>query len=370
MFKATPLALGFQAIDLCILKTGVRHETNVEELNAFGESQDLKSETVVVSPSGIEARRKLLKSIHALLDEFLSFSVEDVRSFPSFHFVCVAYAASCLLLLYTRAVESDSELTKSIPPASLNVDLYLTHLLDLLHKAASNGKSRLAQNFQLIVLTLKSWYERRKSGRKPNVDLKLQAKPVDTGRDTPSSGYRKISVQIDKSGGAAASKNSLKAKLESKHDTTFPPNPSQPSTPMRNIENSPLHLLSQVATSNPPVVPQHHQLNAAPPTAHEAWYPPYPPPLIQNNAPQIPYSDNSQPYYPLQDGYSDPPDTYGGTYPNLSIDPGLEQAIGMTFGGEGDFCEMLIGEGYLGVQGLQGAQPGFGEGYDGVWNSG
>ena len=366
-----PLAVGFTAFDLCILKTAVRHELNLEELTAFGgeSSRCLRSEKAPISSAGIEARRTLSKSIHALLDEFLSFSVEDVRTIPVFHFVCMAYAATCLLRLYTRSVEPDSEFPKSVPPASLNVESYLTRLFDLLQAAAHDGKSKLAQNFQLVVLTLKSWYERRKGGRKPLVDLKVQVQPVDTGRDTPFSGYRQISVHIDKS-----TQKIRNPEPELKRDATFPPNTSQPSTPMQSIENnSPLHLLSQVATSNPPVVPQQHQLNTVPTATHEAWsYAPYPAPLIQNNAQQLSYADNNPPYYPpLQDGFANPPpNPYSGMYQGINLDPGLEQAIGMTFGGEGDFCEMLIGESYLGMQGLQGSQPGFEGNYDGVWNAG
>ena len=362
------MALGFQAIDLCILKTGVRHEVNLEALEAFGEPLQLqKFKKMPLSTAGIEARRTIVQSIHALLDQFLSFSVEDVRTIPVFHFVCVAYAATCLLRIYTRAVEPDSELAKSIPLASLNVESYLTRLLDLLQTSARDGKSKLAQIFQLVMITLKSWYERRKSGRKPNLDLKLQAQPVDVGQDTPRLGYRRISVHIDKSN-SMTNKTSQKFDQEPKRNIANPPTLPQSSARMQDMENSPLHLLSQVATSDQPAIPEHHPLDAT--SSNEVWYPPYPTPLIQDNPQQIPYPDNSQPYYSLQNGYSDSPNVYSGTYQNLNIDPGLEQAIGMTFGGEGDFCEMLLDEGYLGMQGLQAAQPGYNGVYDGVWNAG
>ena len=378
------LSLSYHSVHLFIHRFSVRFEHNFEDLEGSrrqpSQNKPPTECTSVLNHSHVEASRTFLSSIHKVLDSFLCFTVEDVRTIPIFHFVRVSYAVVFLLRLHCSAVGLDSDSGSVVPVADMKIEQYLTRLLNLLQVAAADGRSRPAQSFQLVIIMLKAWFERHQKGDglkqtdKIDQKLKLHTQPVDVERDTPRLGYRKISIHTEKSGGSGGSggstrRKSLKVDSQPKLQKPETQNHVQQAPPLvpniENMENTPLHLLSRVATSDQSAT-VHNQL----PTnqSNEAWYP-YPEQLAAQAAPpQIPYPDENPSYYPLQSGYPDPVGTYSTSYGGTNLNTDLEQAIGMAFGGEGDFYEMLMDDGYL--EAVQGVHAPFGAGYSGVWDGG
>lgn len=315
-----------------------------------------------------------LTTVHKVLDTFLSFTIEDIRTIPVLHFIRMAFATVTLFRIYDCAIVPNSELGKVLPAADLKVEMYLNRLLELLQAAATERKSRPAQSFRVVLMMLKSWFELQKNGQRPNQtqladqELKLHAQPVDTERNTPRLGYRKISMQTHRSLEDATRASSTVDKRHPKQEGQgFQKHSSHPTPPAPNIGNTPLDLLSRVATSDQSTAVHHQQLAMNAP--QDTWYPSYPDHLATHNNPsQIPYADNNQPYYPVPDPYTDPSNAYDAPYQGLDPNQSLEQAIGMAFGGEGDFCGMMMDDGLLGF--APGTQVGFSQGYGGVWDGG
>ena len=372
------LTLGYHVANLYVHQMGIQVEHSTENLDESRNQDNPCGSTTEnaasISAPQTDALKTCLTSIHKVYDTFLSFTIEDIRTMPVLYFIRMAFATVSLFRIYGYAIVPDSELGKVLPPAELKVEMYLNRLLELLQAAAAERKSRPAQSFRSVLIMLKAWFEQQKNGRRPNQteltdqELKLHAQPVDTKRNTPRLGYRKISMQTNKSFEDATRASTTFGKGQLKQEGQgLQRNLSHPSPAVPNMGNTPLDLLSQVAISDQSTAVHHQQLAINPPP--DTWYPAYPDNLAtHNDSPQIPYTDNNQPYYPIPGPYTDPTSAYNAPYQGLDPNQSLEQAIGMAFGGEGDFCGMMIDDGLLGF--VPGAQVGFNPGYGGVWDGG
>ena len=370
--------LGYHAANLYVHQMGIRLEHSTETLevsrNPNNHSGLMTENASTPSAPQIHALKTCLTSIHKVFDSFLFFTIDDVRTIPVFHFIRMAFATVTLLRIYDCAVMPNSELGRVLPVEELKVETYLNRLLALLQAAAAERKSRPAQYFQLVLKMLKTWFEFQKTGHKHNQtelidqELKLHAQPVDTERSTPRLGYRKISMQTNKNleDVTRASANFEEGHLK-QEGQGFPKHLSHQAPPVPNMGNTPLDLLSQVATSDQSTAAHHQQLAINPP--QDAWYPSYPDQLATHNGPsQMPYGDNNQSYYPIPGPYTDPSGAYNSPFQGMDPNQSLEQAIGMAFGGEGDFCGMMMDDALLGF--APGPQVGFNQGYGAVWDGG
>ncbi|KAL9121296.1 MAG: hypothetical protein Q9187_002151 [Circinaria calcarea] len=375
---SSSLMLGYHVTNLYVHQMGIRLEHSTESLDVPQNPNDhsglITEHASTPSEPQIGALKTCLTSIHKVFDTFLSFTIDDIRTIPVFHFIRMAFATVTLLRIYDCAVMPNSELGRVLPVADLKVETYLDRLLGLLQAAAVERKSRLARYFQLVLMMLTSWFKFRKTGHKHNQtelvdqELKPHAQPVDTERSTPTLGYRKISMQTNKNleDVTCALPNFEEGHLK-QESQGFQNHSSHPTPPVPNMGNTPLDLLSQVATSDQSTAVHHQQLAINAP--QDAWYPSYPDQLAtHNDASQMPYGDNHQSYYPIPGPYTDPSGAYNAPFQGMDSNQSLEQAIGMAFGGEGDFGGMMMDDTLLGF--APGAQVGFNQGYGGVWDGG
>lgn len=356
-----------------IRQIDVRLRYNVENLNPcneFADSPSPNSNSGLAKTSEVDAVLECLKSLHRVLDDSLLFTVEEVRTMPTFHFLRVAYAVVCLVGLHRAAMNPNSELSKAIPIQSMDVESYVQRLLVSMQRAAADGKSRPAQSFQLALRMLLTWSKRNfegplttKRGEAPCRFLKLEVQPVDMERMTPRLGYRKISVPAEKKSGSTTPREQPKLRTPSvtipdQQASQAPPQPVLPnqpppfSSPYTNrvpMGATPLDLLSQVATHDASASASasasvlHHPSTAA----SEPWYSnPYPPQLASGSG----AGTACMPYATWQDFYLNQPTPYApqdypdnvDMYPGLNVDAGLDPAINVTYGEEGDLYRMFM----------------------------
>ena len=369
------------------------------------------------NPAHVGAMRECLESIYETFVNFVSMTVEDVRTIPGFHFVRMAYTVVFLFRLRCTILMPGAEITKLMPTYLVQFDLLLDQLHNLLQQAAADDRSRPARNFQLALKMMKTSYERRKNrptrpkANDPyDLNAQLLAQPIDT-ESTSTDGYRKLSMHVDrvseryppapKRKPRSSSLPHPNLRLNSHLSPTVPPSPSPPTPPVPShteqasqrhapahgsnrishqqstqqsqLNNTPLHLLSQLATNDAST--SQHQLSVTP--QEVPWYPPpstlisndhnasptpiahtsqfhhhhtYPPPTLStpNIYPPHPntnYHSEPQTYYPEAHPYPDPNAYSTGGYSNLAINTGVEHAMGIPFGEEGDLAGLFMDDG-------------------------
>ena len=359
------MALAFQASKLLSLQIGLR----TWYCDAFDGSKGPSDAQKAVKnfdgskTSGTEIVRACVAACHKLLNKLLTFTIEDVRTIPTFHFIRVAYAVVVLLRLNNGAKAPGSKLKKVLPVEGTEVDSYISRLLELMQKAAADEKSRPAQTFQLALRAIRALIERTGAGtgseqdqvQTAPEDIKLEAQPVDIEVNTTRSGYRKIVVK-NESTLMRPSRGSPKQPLP-------PIIPEQQPQPLQHSQqytgaihqmgSTPLHLLSQVATGDPPGCNRQAAANSN----VNGWYSDtYPPQALvpQPGSNQTPYHIPNNGYYQVPLGYPDPIylNNAHTMYQAVNTDQGFQQAMGTPYGQEIDLCSMFMDQSSLPPDGI------------------
>jgi len=261
--------------------------------------------TEPLSPAHIDALSTCLTSIDGTFELFLKFDVETIRCFPVAHFIRVAYAVVVLIKMYFAAATPNSEFGKVINKDNMKVEYYLDGLVSLFKASAAQDKSRPSAKFLMVLLMLKTWFHRQREHRPPSEREALSTAP-------PS-----------RHGAVAETSKAANQTPTQRHGQN--PGGYSPA-------NTPLQLLSEVATGNSRVHPRPESANNQLGASNSEW------------------SSFNEP--PLQQ-------TAQGVYNNGMIDPslnmdiaytmgdGFEQAMGMTLGGN-DFGAYFNDDPFLG----------------------
>ncbi|MCJ1391847.1 hypothetical protein MMC18_004714 [Xylographa bjoerkii] len=373
---SSSLTLAFSISDMHLHQIDVRHRYNVEALDGTNDLTDVNESSIgstLPKTAELDAVKECLKSIHRVLDIFLDFSIEDVRTIPTFHFLRIAYAVVCLVRLHRAAAKPESEIGKAIPTGNMDVEGYVTRLLVLMQRAAAEERSRPAQNFQLALRMMMTWLKRQTNRLSPLKrtegrvqKFKFEAQPVDADRRTPGSGYRKISIPTDKSSGPTTPRDLSKVRTPS---ITMPENLDEEQQPLSSVPqqkgsshhyhqyncaplqvgNTPLDLLSQVAASDASA--SAYQFSST--GNNEGWYNNntnnmrYSPhvPSASDTTP-LPYVSWNESYYQNQPSYPEAQSSANidPMYQDMTMDMGLEQVMDVPFGEEGDLFRMFMGD--------------------------
>ncbi|KAL8735309.1 MAG: hypothetical protein Q9166_000854 [cf. Caloplaca sp. 2 TL-2023] len=274
------------------------------------EVQEGKSQTKpeVLTTAHIGALTTCLTSIHGLFDTFLQSTTEDVRTVPVFYFVRIAYATVLLIKLYFAASAPESELGKVISINDLRVDDYIRRLRELLQAGAGSGKCRPARSFFLVLVMLQTWFERQRDGKgsvceEAGKSNRIEAQPVDVEKHGTKAEYKRMQLNGD----TPSARRSSMAQ-------------AAPPAGAEGMDQSRLHVLGEVALGNSSS--NGHDMNQA-----NDW----------NAYPAGPLAGSAGGYV----GYDYGTNTGAGTYETEThvYQPGLEQAIGMTFN-EGNLSYM------------------------------
>ncbi|RFU25659.1 hypothetical protein B7463_g10687, partial [Scytalidium lignicola] len=208
---------------------------NIEEFkppfseDALRGSMSATSQQELLTPAHISALSVCLTSIDGIFSIFLKLEVDIIRCLPVIIFVRLAYAVVVLIKMYFAAATPNSELGKVINKDDMKVAQYLDGLVDIFRATAADDRSRTAAKFLMVLLMLKTWFHRQKDG-KPSLH-----------GDTTNLGTNS-SNNVDTS---AEPQNNINQTGQ------IPPiqqRVGQP--PSYSPANTPLQLLSEVATSN------------------------------------------------------------------------------------------------------------------------
>lgn len=259
-------------LSLYMHEVAMHVDHNVEEFKPpFTEESlrglDRDAATVPLTAVHINALSTCLTAIDGVFTTFLSIDIDTVRALPVMHFVRMAYAVVVLLKMYFAAAIEGSELGKVIDKDNMRVEFYLDHLLEHLRAAAADEKSKAGSKFLVVVAMLKNWFSRQ----------------------------RAATLGVEGSHGQAVA-------VESALDKSAAYNGS----------NTPLQLLSEIATSS----------KQTQPTSHLSYNQ-----QVQQGSQSIPWSHSSYLYNPstTQNAYPALSHVSSNNTHNHNIDPNLSQ---------------------------------------------
>ncbi|KAK7969277.1 hypothetical protein PG988_008350 [Apiospora saccharicola] len=242
--KQPSLSLSFHVLSLYMHEIALYVEKPNEGMQNFN-SDSLQdpvpglNETLTTAHIG--ALSSCLTAIDGIFESFLSMDVQSIRCLPVFNFVRVAYAVVVLIKMYFSASTPNSELGKVINKDHMKVEEYIEKLLDKFRDTATHEKSRPAGKFLVVLVMLRSWFQ--KQGKNDQAKREQSA-------TSPSNHNR-------------SNENAASLSQQQQHQQQ-PQQPSQQqhtpqqqqSTPQQqppnqyNPANTPLQLLSEIATGN------------------------------------------------------------------------------------------------------------------------
>jgi hypothetical protein len=269
-------------------------------------------EPVTLTPAHISALSTCLSSIDGIFDTFLGFDVETIRCLPLALFVRVAYAVVVLIKMFFAAATPNSELGRVINKDNMKVEQYLDGLVDLFKASAAEEKSRPSAKFLMVLIMLKTWFHRQSEGKAPSFPGGLAKQGLSNGSADPVARHE--------------TENSAEVPRGTNHNGQH--RDSQQGSrqqPGYGPSNTPLQLLSEVATGHPSGQPGSSNTGNYS-SAPNQWQ-------QQQQFQQYDSSVNQmQNYGSLNMGNLDP--RFGIGY---GMGDGLEQAMGFTLG-VGDFA--------------------------------
>lgn len=276
-----PLTLEFHYVNLYMHDFAMNLHHDCKSMStSHSQEWDNEKHSKALTPAHKAALRVCLTSVHGILNAFLAFTPQEVRTIPNSAFARVAYASILLIKMHLAASLPESELGKLMSVDEMNVGRYIASLIDLLRAGAANGKSRPAHNFSLVMAMLQVWYEKQINDRASSTRATVKGEP---GQKLQNGDVQNVQT--------------APAQREHHHQAQGPSAMGQ----------TPLHLLSEVAMGNSGS--SGHQV----PNGGDGSYDFSPAQANATNA----YKADSYPPSMVGDGLR-------------RMHPGFEQALGMT----------------------------------------
>ncbi|KAM0283128.1 hypothetical protein ACHAQH_002609 [Verticillium albo-atrum] len=282
------------------------HETVLNVSSAPGAKSNYPSELTLqdmvatsglsgLSPVHVNAYSSCLTSCHAIFDTFLGTDIPTIRCVPVFNFVRVAYALVVLIKMYFCAVAPDSELASIMQRDDMKVDTYLTLLLEHFRAAAADDGSRPASKFLVVLVMLRGWFIKQER------DNGATAGPTKESSTSTSGAEAENAKRFTPDGGSQ-------------------PYEQQPQQMNHLAANTPLHLLSEIATNDRNRVPSTNSTSTPLSNTPISWPPrPHPPYIYDPSAPAAPF--------PSQDFISQPTAANDLTFEELAYSLGFADSI-------------------------------------------
>jgi hypothetical protein len=227
--------------------------------------------------------------------------------------------------MFFAAATPNSELGKVIDKDNMKVEYYLDGLLEIFKATAADGKSRPASKFLMVLIMLKTWFHRKREPKQP---------PENSGTSDVA---RATSAKVE---------SDAPAEIPSDSNRQIPQQ-RQAQRPSYSPANTPLQLLSELATGNSGSQSRSETLSHYGGSSNE-WQQ-----LQQPQSYASTYSESSVNQMPATS-----PQVYGMAGMGHNIDPalsmdleytmgdGFEQAMGMTLG-DGDFGKYFTDDNFF-----------------------
>lgn len=272
----------------------------------------------------IGALSSCLTAIDGIFETFLSLDVETIRCLPIFNFVRVAYAVVVLIKIYFSASSPNSELGKVINKDNMKVAEYIEKLLEKFKETAARDKSRPASKFLVVLVMVRGWFLHQEQVQtQSHGGQNTESRLAPAAKSHPNPG----SSQPPGTGPHPRSSREQQRRYP-------PPQDGKPSE--YNTANTPLQLLSEVATGNGP--PRNNQNNGMPsaPNMPNPSYASWMGPGVH-----LPYLYDPNTGLSGTSAAGDQPlgawagGPFGGEMDYMSMGDGFEQAMGLTLTGFG-----------------------------------
>lgn len=148
-----------------------------------------------------------LTFVLGILDTFVSLSVQDVRTLPTFYFAQIAHAGVSLIKMYFVA-KADSDYYKIVPITAALVEERLESLLQALRSAAADGKSLAAHTFLKVIGALQELFQGNRHTSMEYIKTRFSGAPslkdtqiLDLEEPQPTPQQRTASRRIVEKGG-------------------------------------------------------------------------------------------------------------------------------------------------------------------------
>ncbi|KAI1122508.1 hypothetical protein F5Y10DRAFT_72395 [Nemania abortiva] len=333
--KQPSLLLSFSVMSLYMHEIALQTNEEYSTSNAEALRDPIPSAGDSLTSAHISALSSCLTAIDGIFETFLSLDISTIRCLPIFNFVRVAYAVVVLIKIYFSASSPTGELGKVIEKENMKVSEYIDRLLEKFRETAASDKSRPAGKFLMVLVMVRGWFHKQgqsQSQGRPQGDQNID--PTLKSSQAPQNNPTANPPQFRDNGSLTHTSNDQQHRYQ-------PPQNTKPSE--YNQANTPLQLLSEIATGNGP---SRNNQNSGPPPAPNLNPPNFPSwmgagmhlPYIYDPNTGLPTSTaggtaamgpTGQPLVPWQNG------PFGGEMDYMSMGDGFEQAMGLTLTGFG-----------------------------------
>lgn len=293
-------------VDLYMHEIAMHVDHNVEEFKPPYNEETIQGlvnppKSEVLTTTHVRALSQCLVAIDGVFDVFLKHSVEVLRCLPVANFVRVAYAVVVLIKMSLAASHTESGIGKIFVQSELKVEQRLDGLIHLFSGAAAGEKSRPSSKFLMVLVMLKTWFNRRQQGLKQVEQSPKVSNSVTTPCFEPHGDNQPGNVQ--RSNGQHQQNQAIR----------LPPS------------NTPLQVLSDVATGNSREQQAQPENQYATPSSSD-W---------QQNLMQNQFQPYSMDAIPQQNfaGAGNVDNNFGMTNLDYTMGDGFESAMGFTLAG-------------------------------------
>ena len=215
-----------------------RHPTTADDL------RDALASDAPLTPAHVAALSACLTAIDGIFEVFLAMDVASIRCLPVFNFIRIAYAFVVLIKIYFAASSPKSELGKVIDKDHMKVEQHLENLLDKFRATAADDKSRPATKLLIVLAMLRSWFQKQ-NPKAPTAAAAATSSDAPPTPGCPAAAAAPETTRYDPRNG--------REQLQQQQQQQQP----QPEYP---TANTPLQLLSEIATSDSASAPPQQQL--------------------------------------------------------------------------------------------------------------
>lgn len=201
-------------------------------------------------------------AVTGIVEAFMEMDLESVRCLPVFNLVRVAYSIVVLIKIYFTATAPGSELGNVLPKETIKVDHYLDSMTSKFMAAAAEDKCRPAAKFLIVLIMLRGWLNNKTSEKEKRLRASSSENPNPAAPSPEARAPRGDSMSsASRTGGTPGSLPNAREKTSPELPGSRPSSlsssamqqPGLPGYPMTTTANTPLQLLSEVATGDPNV---------------------------------------------------------------------------------------------------------------------
>lgn len=153
--------------ELYLHEIALHFNHNIEDFRLPFTEESLKSvanTSDTLTQNQMAALEACLKAAHGILETILGFERSFIKTLPMLlYFVRCVYALVILIKMHVAVCSPGSELGKMMQPEDLKVDYYVDSLMSLLGGVAEEGNFRPHPKILRILAVLKDWFVKHKA---------------------------------------------------------------------------------------------------------------------------------------------------------------------------------------------------------------